>query len=79
MVIYSLDMPQVMAFQEIVAQVLEAGGPIAHATKADAVRLHDDKVWFAGSALTSCYHREYYWALVPAWNKPELLHSRHNS
>jgi hypothetical protein len=27
-----------------VAQVLEAGGPIVHATKADNVRLHDDKV-----------------------------------
>lgn len=26
------------------AQVLEAGGPIVHATKADSVRLHDDKV-----------------------------------
>lgn len=35
---------QVMSFEELVAQVLEAGGPIAHATKADAVRLHDDKV-----------------------------------
>jgi hypothetical protein len=35
---------QVVAFEDTVAQVLEAGGPIAHATKADSVRLHDDKV-----------------------------------
>eukprot|EP00879_Flechtneria_rotunda_P023090 GHRR01024409.1.p1 GENE.GHRR01024409.1~~GHRR01024409.1.p1 ORF type:complete len:485 (+),score=160.85 GHRR01024409.1:930-2384(+) len=39
---------KVMALEEVVMQVLEAGGPIAHATKADSVRLHDDKSLYTG-------------------------------
>ncbi|KAF6258199.1 p25-alpha-domain-containing protein [Scenedesmus sp. NREL 46B-D3] len=39
---------KVLAFEDTVAQVLEAGGPIAHATKADNVRLHDDKSLYTG-------------------------------
>lgn len=31
-------------FEDTVKEVLAVGGPIAHATKADNVRLHDDKV-----------------------------------
>lgn len=39
---------KVVAFEDTVAQVLEAGGPIVHATKADSVRLHDDKSLYTG-------------------------------
>lgn len=34
---------QGMPLEDAARQVLAAGGPIAHATKADSVRLHDDK------------------------------------
>jgi len=37
-----------MAFQETVRQVMTVGGPKAHATKAEAVRLHDDKSTYTG-------------------------------
>jgi len=32
-----------VSFEDMVRQMLAAGGPVAHATKADAVRLHDDR------------------------------------
>jgi hypothetical protein len=35
---------QGVPFEAAVLKVLDANGPIAHATKAEAVRLHDDKV-----------------------------------
>eukprot|EP00775_Hariotina_reticulata_P004265 gene4265-4517_t len=46
-------------FEAAVLKVLDANGPIAHATKAEAVRLHDDKssytgVYARGGPSTSC-------------------------
>ncbi|GBF90596.1 hypothetical protein Rsub_03168 [Raphidocelis subcapitata] len=37
-----------VSFEAVVSQVLSAGGPIAHATKADNVRLHDDRSTYTG-------------------------------
>lgn len=33
-----------VSFEEMVRGVLTTGGPVAHATRPDNVRLHDDKV-----------------------------------
>jgi hypothetical protein len=38
------------SFEEVAARVLQAGGPVATATKADAVRLHDDR-WGEGPQM----------------------------
>lgn len=35
---------QGVAFEEMIRQVLSTGGPVAHATRPETVRLHDDKV-----------------------------------
>jgi hypothetical protein len=36
--------PQGLAYEEVVKAIIEAGGPTDGGTKAEAVRLHDDKV-----------------------------------
>lgn len=41
---YPLSFMQGIAFEDVVMKVLTAGGPIANATMAGHVRLHDDKV-----------------------------------
>jgi hypothetical protein len=40
------------SFEEVVRVMLAAGGPVAHATKADNVRLHDDRC--VSHRLTGC-------------------------
>lgn len=39
---------QGMTLEDAVRKVLQTGGPVAHATRPDTVRLHDDKSTYTG-------------------------------